>query len=112
MLHVKIYTKLNAIEWRITYLLYIFYKFIASVLVLEIIAFLHSESVISPSIDAVLSSVEKTSDVEPQSEQAAVSSTNVPTFSASKYAMVYSIQSSPLSTAGKLTISRKKTLNA
>ena len=26
--HVKIYTKLNAIEWRITYLLYIFYNVI------------------------------------------------------------------------------------
>jgi hypothetical protein len=49
------------------------FKFIALILVLQIIAFLHSETVISSSIDAVPLSVEKTSHVEQPSEQVAVS---------------------------------------
>ena len=60
---------------------------------------------ISQSIDAVPLSVEKTSHVEQPSEQVEVSSTNVQPFPASKYETVYSslMQSSPSTTAGKLT---------
>ncbi len=34
MFHVKIYTKLNAIEWRITFLLYMFYNVVKSAIVM------------------------------------------------------------------------------
>ncbi len=70
----------------------------------KVIAFLFLESVIF--IHGVPLSVDKISSVEPQSENVAMSSTNVQHYPGTRSKAVYSIQPSPSGNAGKLTISK------